>query len=286
MSRIYRSAEGQAAVQGLYRTVLDRWPVPHEERRIATREGEAFVVVCGPAGAAPLVLLHGSSANAAMWMAEARAWSEHFRLHVVDLVGEPGFSAPSRPSLKSGGFSLWLDEAMSGLGLERAALVGASLGGWLAVDYAIRRPQRVAGLVLICPGGVGRQKPFLLKALPLLLLGPWGRRRMRDKALGGTAPKTIPPALQPFVDLMAAIFDQFRPRMERLPVFDDTALQGLTVPVLAIVGAKDALLDSADTRRRLQGLVAGAEVVMLPEAGHLIRGQAGPILHFLRRTQG
>ncbi len=47
---------------------------------------------------------------------------------------------------------------MAGLGVARAPFVGASLGGWLAVDYTVRRPARVERLALLVPGGIGRQK--------------------------------------------------------------------------------------------------------------------------------
>ena len=69
---------------------------------------------------------------------------------------------------------------MAGLGLMRAAFVGLSLGSWLALDYASRRPDRVERLALICPAGIGRQKNFLAKAAVFMLLGPWGVRMARE----------------------------------------------------------------------------------------------------------
>jgi hypothetical protein len=53
------------------------------------------------------------------------------------------------------------------------------------------------------------------------------------------------------------------------------------MPLLAIVGGKDVLLDSAETRDRLQRNVAGAEVHFHPDLGHFIPGQTGVILEFL-----
>jgi hypothetical protein len=53
--------------------------------------------------------------------------------------------------------------------------------------------------------------------------------------------------------------------------------------VMAILGGKDVLLDSAMTKRRLERNVARPEIRCLPEAGHVIRGQTTPILEFLRR---
>ena len=95
MAAIYKSAAGEARVRELYAQALARWPVAHEARRLATSQGETFVMVSGPAGAPALVLLHGSGTNTAMWMGDVAAWAEHFRVHAVDIVGEPGFSAPS-----------------------------------------------------------------------------------------------------------------------------------------------------------------------------------------------
>ena len=69
--------------------------------------------------------------------------------------------------------------------------------------------------------------------------------------------------------------------MVKLPVFPDNALRSLKVPLLAIVGARDVLLDSAQTKRRLETLVNGAQVVYLPEAGHLIAGQTVRVLAFM-----
>jgi pimeloyl-ACP methyl ester carboxylesterase len=72
-----------------------------------------------------------------------------------------------------------------------------------------------------------------------------------------------------------------KPRTERLPVFSDEALKRLTMPVLAIVGAKDALLDSGDTQRRIESLLRRGKVKYLDEVGHLILGQSPTIADFL-----
>ncbi len=73
------------------------------------------------------------------------------------------------------------------------------------------------------------------------------------------------------------------PRRLALPVFTDKELRRLDMPVLMIVGAKDALLDSAVSRRRLTRAAPHAEIVILPEAGHFLIRQTGPILDFLTR---
>jgi pimeloyl-ACP methyl ester carboxylesterase len=281
MSRIYKTAEGERLVRERYLAFLQRWPVPHQQFRIPTSQGETFVIASGAESAPPLVLLHGGAANSAMWMGEVRAFAAHFRVYTIDMIGEPGLSAPSRPNLASDAHAVWLDEVLRFLAVERAAFIGVSLGGWLALDYATRHPERVERVAVLCPGGVGRQKAGIVFATLLLrMCGPWGKRKLMERILG-RAPAAPPPALQAFIGFVSLIHRHFRPRMVKLPVFSDEALGRLKMPLLAIVGGRDVLLDSAGTRSRLQRHVARAEVLYLPEAGHLIPNQTGRVLAFL-----
>ncbi|MFG2396043.1 alpha/beta fold hydrolase [Streptomyces lydicus] len=278
MSAIYKSEAGARELRRRYREALDAWPVPAEHLRVPTREGETFVVVSGPEDAPPVVLLHGAGANTTMWQDDITTWARHFRTYALDLVGEPGLSAPSRPPLASDAPARWLDDVLDALGIARAAFVGTSLGGWLALDYATRRPERVDRLALLCPGGVGRQKMgWLFKALLLRPLGAWGVRRS-----AGTVAGLDRPEHRAVLDQLVLTFAQFKPRTERLPVFPDDVLRRLAMPVQVTVGGRDALFDSADTARRLARCVPHATVHVLPEAGHALLGQTDAVLTFLR----
>jgi pimeloyl-ACP methyl ester carboxylesterase len=281
MKSVFKSVEGECAVRDRYLEILKYWPVPNRQLRVPTREGETFVIACGEESAPPLLLLHGSAINSAMWMGDVAAWASHFRIFAVDMIGDAGLSAPSRPPLASDAHTLWLDDVLQALSLPRVSLVGVSLGGWLACDYATRRPERVESLVAVCPGGVGRQKiGIVFKTIPLRMLGQWGKRKASELVLG-RAPANPSPALEYFMKFTALIHENFRMRMVKLPVFSDQALERLNMPVLAIVGGKDVLLDSAETKRRLERNAPRAEVHFIPEAGHFIRGQTQPILQFL-----
>jgi len=284
MTSIWKTPQGGEAVRARYRQFLQFWPQPAEHIRVPTSQGETFVVASGKADGPAVVMLHGSGSNAVVWARDAAVLGQYARVYAVDMIGEPGLSAESRPPLASGVYAGWLDEVLAGLGVERCALVGISLGGWLALEYATRRPERVSALVLLCPGGVGAHKNVLLWAAPLMLLGPWGRRKATERILGRPPPGEPPPAAKAFGAFMQLIFASFRPRTERLPRFDDAALERLAMPVLAILGAKDVMIDSGGARERLQRNVANAEIVWLPEAGHMLVGHAAAIDGFLQRA--
>lgn len=286
MSAIYKSEEGERLVRERYLEMLTHWPVANEHLRVPTREGETFVIVCGPRDAPPVILLHGGLSNSFTWIGDVEAWAKHFRIYAVDIIGDGGLSAPSRPAYESEAYALWLDDVLASLSLEKVAIVGISLGGWLALDYATRRPDRVTSLAMLCPGGVGRQKSgYLFKVLPLALLGKWGRRKAMRIVLG---PMNLPDPerARPAFEFFGLIGRHLKPRYEKLPVFSDEALRRLTMPVLTVVGGLDVMLDSDETKRRLEANVPTAEVIYLPNIGHGVVNQGTRVQDFLRRVLG
>lgn len=282
---VYRKPGQADEVAEAYRAVLAGWPVPMATHQLETREGPTFVIECGRPDGPPLVLFHGSQANSAAWLEHVPLWAERYRLFLVDMIGEAGFSAPVRPPLDGERHALWLDDVFAALAIERAGLCGTSLGGWLALDYAHRRPGRVTSLLLFCPAGIGRQKNLLLKALPLLLLGSWGKHRLM-RLIFGPPPAETPPGLQAFSRMMATISAAFRPRVVAIPRLDDAALAALAVPTLVIVGGRDVLLDSVETRDRLARTVPQAEVHFVADGYHYLPGQTARARAFLDRAQG
>jgi pimeloyl-ACP methyl ester carboxylesterase len=276
---IYKSEEGKRAIEAFYRKALDRWPVAHEQLVVPTRHGDTFVISCGPVAAPPVMLLHGSGGNSAVWIRDVAAWARHYRVSAIDMIGEPGFSAPSRPSLRSDAYAQWLDDVCDRLGVKSASFVAVSLGGALALDYAARRPARVTSLSLLSPAGIGaRRKLFMIKGVVMLLLGKVGVSRALSSAVGKT------PIPAPVAQYMKLIFENFRPRRELLPVRTDGELKALSMPMQVIVGRNDAMLHAAQTRDRLARLVPHAEVTFLEDAGHMLPPQTDRVSAFLARV--
>jgi pimeloyl-ACP methyl ester carboxylesterase len=283
MATIYKSEDGARAIHARYREILSQWPVPNRQFTVPTRAGETFVIACGPENAPPVLLFHGSASSSFMWLNDAPTLAKDFRVYAVDLIGEPGLSARTRYRPGTEEHALWLDDVFQALSLTSASLVGVSLGGWLALDYAIRRPGRVKALALICPAGIGKIKNFLLKAFPLFFLGEWGRKRIRAMVLG-RAYTRLPPPAKPVSDFLGLIFRNFNLRRNPIPPASDQALQTLKMPIAIFIGGEDAMIDSYDTKRRAEQLLPQAEIHFDPEIGHFIPTPTDEIAAFLRRA--
>ena len=100
----------------------------------------------------------------------------------------------------------------------------------------------------------------------------------------GPVPKILPQAVQPLADLMETVGRAIRPRIVEIPRLTDAELSGLGVPILAVVGGRDVLLDSRDTCERLRRHAPQADICFIEDGYHFMPGQASRVMDFLERT--
>ncbi|MCJ1677678.1 alpha/beta hydrolase [Streptomyces sp. APSN-46.1] len=254
-----------------YDEMLARWPGPVEAVELPTSYGLTRVNSCGPADAPPLVLLPGGGATSTVWGAFAAAGA--YRVHAVDLVGDPGLSVPAagRPIRAVGDLVGWLDavlDGLDGLGAGRpVALGGHSYGAWIAAHYAAhyaaRRPGRLARLVLLDPTRVfaGLRPEYVLRAVPMLLRPT--PARIRSFLAWETGGAALDPVWLRLQDETAA-FPTVRPVGGPRP--DPAGLGKLPVRVLFAADAR--CHDSARVARAARQALPGARIDVLPGVSH------------------
>lgn len=273
-SDLFRSVGGRRHVEQAYTAVLDSELVGVERRTVATGLGATFVLSAGPADAPRVLLLHGSGSTALSWALELRELADRYRLHAIDLVGEPGRSAPVRPVLGSDAYAVWLTEVAVALDARPAVVVGLSLGGWLALDYAIRLPGQVSALVLISPSGIGRRAVAPLLVAGLMSVAGERGRRIAMALLLGLRPRQAADLLDgPAGQLASLTLQHFRPRVDPIPTFTDEQLVGLSMPVAIMLGERDRMLDAVGSAHRARRLLGEHAVALVPSTGHLLPDQ-------------
>jgi pimeloyl-ACP methyl ester carboxylesterase len=119
------------------------------------------------AGRGPLlVLLHGIAGNATTWEETMLRLSEHHAVIAPDLLGH-GESAKPRADYSLGAYANTIRDLLGALGYERGTIIGHSLGGGIAMQFAYQFPERCERLVLVSSGGLGREVHPLLRAAAL-----------------------------------------------------------------------------------------------------------------------
>ncbi len=225
--------------------------------------------------AAPIVLCHGLLCTSAVWGGLREPLRRRRRVIAVDLRGHGGSVAQSGAVTLddlAGDVLAVLDQ----LQLDRAIVVGSSLGGMIALRLALHAPGRVAALMLM---GTQAQAETAksragyrttLRAIERVGARPV-LRRLATLNFGATTRRTRPELIAAWVDACAAL-DPARmlPVVEAALTRDDAQalLPRITCPALVLHGEEDALVSAESAAALARDLAAGA-LVTVAAAGHL-----------------
>jgi len=240
------------------------------------------------AGTGPLlVLLHGIASTAETWAPVATGLARRHAVLAPDLLGH-GESAKPRGDYSLGAYASGVRDLITALGHDRATVVGHSLGGGIAMQFAYQYPERVERLVLISSGGLGREVHALLRAATLpgseavmaLMAGGWARAAggAVSSALGrlglragedlagiasGIASLGDAEARAAFAHTVRAAID---PRGQRISATDRLYLAA-EMPTLIVWGERDPMIPAAHGRAAHDAM-PGSRLEVFAGAGH------------------
>jgi pimeloyl-ACP methyl ester carboxylesterase len=243
------------------------WPETgsDEERFVSTSVGAVYVRRAGQGP--PLVLLHSNGHSWHEFHEAIAPLAERFTVYAWDMPGQ-GDSDRVHPRTSIQGYADVLAEVLDELGLERAAVVGCSVGAFIAAELATRRPQRVSGVALV---------EFAFRD------PEWWRRSWGDVcrlfSVAIQSPAEIDARLEREVDdALVARWNRDRSFagvrhmvgvMWAIRSFDmASALRSLPVPALVVFGGSGPTLECRPAVEEV--LCAGARIEVLAGAGHFV----------------
>jgi pimeloyl-ACP methyl ester carboxylesterase len=219
-----------------------------------------------------LLLIHAFPLGGAMWERQITALSSRFRVIAPDLRGF-GASQLGQAPASMDQYADDLAGLLDRLGLERAALVGLSMGGYIAFAFLRRHRERVSALILADtrsqPDTAEGQRAREQNARLAEEQGPRAiADQMLPKLLSPNAPEQLRAEARRMIEAndragIAAALRAMAMRPDSTPL-----LPTIAVPTLVIAGSEDRLTPPSDAQA-LHEAISGSRLVELPGAGHL-----------------
>lgn len=242
------------------------------------------------AGTGPaIVLIHGLTGSSTTWREVMPVLAERFTVVAPDLLGH-GESAKPRGDYSLGAFASGVRDLLVALGIDRATVVGHSLGGGVAMQLAYQFPERCERLVLVASGGLGKDVTPFLRAvtlpgseyvLPLLLSrqlhqvlsGAGGLMRrvgFRPGVVGAEVWRSYSGlsetrGLQAFINTVRSVIDIGGQRVSAR----DRLYLAQEMPTLIVWGDRDQIIPVAHARIAHE-LMPGSELRIVEGAGHFL----------------
>jgi 3-oxoadipate enol-lactonase len=223
-----------------------------------------------------VIMMHGIGGNRLNWTDQIAALSSRYHAAAWDARGY-GDSDDYEGPLNFGDYADDLVRVLDHFGVRNAHVVGLSMGGRIAMDFAGRHGERLKSLVL-CDTHKGfalmpedRKAAFIASRKAPLMAGKEPKDIAEPVARSLVGPKASEEAFMRLVDSMSRLHkESYIKSIEASVRMDPRAdLASITVPTLVVVGADDKLTPP-DVARQIASEIPGAELAVIPDAGHLV----------------
>lgn len=273
--------------EGLFRLPGGRPPLVRAIE-VETRDGTISSLISGE-GPDQVVCLHGLGSNKTSFFKTISTLTPDHTVHAIDLPGFGSSSKPARAAYDASYFARSVLGYMDAMAIDRAHLVGNSMGGRIAVELALTQPERAETLSLLAPALAFRRRRELVPLVKLIrpelaaIPHPLRAARVREQFWSLFArPERLDPTA---ADIAADEFCRtYRSRSARIAFFAAarniyldppdgesglwTRLAGLRPPALFIWGDRDRLVPAAFSRH-VADVLPHARQVVLKECGHV-----------------
>jgi 2-hydroxy-6-oxonona-2,4-dienedioate hydrolase len=233
---------------------LDYDNIPHK-----TNDNENF-----------LILLHGIGASAERWMLVAPALSKHFRVIVPDIIGF-GYSDKPTVEYTIDFFMDFLGGFLENLRIHNPNIIGSSLGGYLAAEFAIRFNARVKKLILAAPAGIMRSSTNVLDQYIMAALYPTYENALRAFMDMAFDPSVVTEkTVRDFVNRMRLPNAKYAFMSTLLGMRDGPKLSDrlskILAPTLLIWGDKDSMIPLQYSTEYTK--IPGSSLIVMNDCGH------------------
>lgn len=263
----------------MYNRKMADWSVPYNDIFVNTQYGKVHIIASGNETNQALLLLHASGVSSWSWKYNVVSLSQKFRTYAIDLIGDAGKSefTTLEHILKTGKDQADLyAEICDSLGIDKAYVVGASEGGFIASNFAIHYPERVEKLVLLGPMGYAGATQSVMR----IMLAQFFPLKSIQEHTFRWAFTNDPGLEEEFGEWFRLVMNGLRPvKVAPLPL---TAAdrQRIQVPVMFVFGTGDNLVGNPESAKSLVQDISNVRVEIV-DAGHLMGAEQQELINSL-----
>lgn len=247
----------------------------------------------GPSDCKTLIFLHGIGASAERWSRVIPTLSREYRVIAPDIIGF-GYSDKPVVEYTMDFFIDFFESFLDNLGISEASIIGSSLGGHIATEFAIRFPHMVEKLVLVSPAGMMRKSTPTLDRYIMAALYPEYQRVYevfsemvydsntinQETLMDFVNRMNLPSAKYAFMSTLSGI--RYAPRLTG-------RLSNITAPTLLMWGENDTTIPLAEYAHQYNEIPNMEELVVIKKCGHIAPIERPAtfnriVLRFLKRT--
>lgn len=264
----FKTIESQKEYFDAYEKSLKLISVSIIENYVTTTYGDSHVICCGDKSKKPLVLLHAASCGSPIWYKNIPFWSKYYCIYAIDLIGESSKSILTKKMETAHDNAKWLDETLTGLGLNKIFLCGLSIGGWNAANYVGFYPERILKLILLSPVQTFA-KMYTSYFFKIMKMGFNPTRENVENYIGWGSEKEKP--------LPDSIIEQFTISVMNMNSnasfpkwIKKRHMINLKIPVLVMIGENEFAFSIQKAVKRAKSLICNLELEIVEEASHLL----------------
>ncbi len=211
-----------------------------------------------------LVFIHGSGGDHSAWANQYAGLHKHYNIAAVDLPGHGSSEGSGKSEIES--YCLWVKNLLDVLQLKNVILVGHSLGAAINLQFAIKYPQAISGIVTV---GGGMKMPVNPAIFEFLKTNPVDSIELICKF--SVAKKNREKFMEPLIKSLAQTqLDVLQGDLSACDKFDvSSEISNISLKALAICGAEDKMTPP-EFSRQISESISRAKLCLIEGAGHMV----------------
>ncbi|NBC25625.1 MAG: alpha/beta fold hydrolase [Bacteroidetes bacterium] len=266
-SQIIKSDNARQRLETWYQHFLGKIDDESQSIMVSTSFGENHVLQMGDSSKPTLLALHAMLTSSAHIASELGPFLDHYHIIAPDIPGQSVRGLPVRLSYTDDSHASWLREITDVLNINNPHILGVSLGGFIALQYASRHPEKIETLSLLVPAGIVQGslvKGITQMALPAIMY----KLFPNEKRLHAMLNPILTTHDEDWANYLGDALNDFSPNTKIPPVAPDEQLEQLKIPSLVMGADEDISFPGDKMVERAANHIHNTETELIDNCKH------------------